>query len=1049
MNHRLTLILALLTIVAVAQDNFIWQRDHAKVLPTGDLEWKPEPFVFKAAGEIRFIDFAGGDDANPGTREAPWKHHPWDPTATGAAAKGKADTYVFKGGVIYRGHIVVPDRTAGSEERPIRLTRNPDWGEGPAWIYGSEPVSGWTRGSKHADIPEAGQVWTAKLDFAPRALWMVADNGAITRIPLARTPNWEVTDPRDPLSEWWEWENPEWWKYLKGKADPRAKGIKRGVYGIDKTHLTEDADYYEGATVRTEWGILMSNPMPSVVERFDVKDRALAFSTPFLGPGKLIRGHRYFLEDKPHYLDQAGEYFFEKKGAGGILHVRLPGDVDPNTVRIEAPRHINLIDADNVSHLHVSGLGFRFCNYLWLHADFFFKHEDVLGAAVRVLGGGEDIRVTNCVFEHVNRAVRVDAQAPDQDLDRIVIADNDIRFCDQAAITVRNHAPRKADDPADYSRLIRLDILRNRLHEINLRNARMDHVHAIDTMFPELITVAGNVLSRTWGGGIHIVANKGDTHANEAPLTRVLVFHNRTEETLLAACDWGAIRVVQGGDGYIFNNVVRDPGGYSNWRGIQGKTEGTPRFGFAYYLDGAYKHSVFNNIAWSPNNELGSKYANEAAFQTLISFENAVFNNSAYRYVDVTRNQSPQLGRWHYLGNIYQDISGHVFRLGNPPKEKSQNQADVATDGDDHDLATFAFANNIFHDIKGDYGLFIDKGQVYQKLDVMREAMKEHQIMVSDIGVEADKAPMRDPDNMDFRPSPGSAAIDHGVRYFLPWGLYAVVGEWHFRQSKAHPTSITDHHWYMQQPYPGRASYIDMPRWPLQADWAEADSYIAGPLEDWIPGALAFTGKPAVLEHKSLTQDVTYTPRGSKKAETIAGERFVTVDMDSNNFLIELYLRVEPGQTGELVSKHDGTTGYRLSVDEAGGIRFVLAADGKEAVLTHAGALAAGAWRHLIVEADRSGGRLRCYLEGALVAETPCGLTTKASLANGADFRVGDRLQGAIEFLRVSRGTIADAATTIEELHAWQFDGPQFRDFTGRAPTGKRRDAGAIEFVSE
>ncbi|MFW5829827.1 MAG: hypothetical protein ACOCXA_06155, partial [Planctomycetota bacterium] len=742
---KLLCICLISSVVTAAEDPFIWQRDHATVIPTGELEWAPEPFVYEAGEVIRHIDYEGGNDTNPGTREAPWKRHPWDPAGGHAAdASAGVDTYVFKGGVIYRGHIVVPDGTAGSEDMPIRLTRDPEWGEGQAWIHGSELVADWTRGSDHADIPEAGRVWTAELDFAPRALWMVDGDGAITRIPLAREPDWEISDPRDPMSEWWEWENPEWWKHPSNPKDPRAGDLKRGLYGIDTEHLTEDADYYEGATLRTEWGILMSNPMPTVVERFHPDEQALSFVTPFLGPGRIIKGHRYFLEDKPHYLDQAGEYYFAKRGEGGTLHLRLPGDIDPNTVRIEAPRHINLIDADSVSHLHVSGLGFRFCNYRWQHADFFFMHEDVLGAAVRVLGGGEDIRVANCTFEHVNRAVRVHAQAPDQDLDRIVIRDNDIRFCDQAAITARNHAPRKGDDPAEFSRLIRLDILRNRLFEINLRNARMDHTHAIDTMFPELVVMAGNIISRTWGGGIHIVANKGDGHPTDAPLTRLLVFHNRSEETLLAACDWGAIRIVQGGDGYIFNNVVRDPGGYSNWRGIQGKETGTPRFGFAYYLDGAYKHSVFNNIAWSPNNELGGKYANEAAFQTLISFENAVFNNSAYRYVDVTRNQSPQLGRWHYLGNIYQDISGHVFRLGNPPKEQSQNQADVATGGEDHDLATFAFADNVFHDITGDYGLFIDKGPVYEELDAMRAAMHEHELLAADLGVESDRPPLRD-----------------------------------------------------------------------------------------------------------------------------------------------------------------------------------------------------------------------------------------------------------------------------------------------------------------
>jgi len=50
-----------------------------------------------------------------------------------------------------------------------------------------------------------------------------------------------------------------------------------------------------------------------------------------------------------------------------------------------------------------------------------------------------------------------------------------------------------------------------------------------------------------------------------------------------------------------------------------------------------------------------------------------------------------------------------------------------------------------------------------------------------------------------------------------------------------------------------------------------------------------------------------------------------------------------------------------------------------------------------------------------------------------------------LDFLRIAHGTLADADTTIEELYAWEFDGPFLRDFTGRKLAGARRDAGAIE----
>jgi hypothetical protein len=49
--------------------------------------------------------------------------------------------------------------------------------------------------------------------------------------------------------------------------------------------------------------------------------------------------------------------------------------------------------------------------------------------------------------------------------------------------------------------------------------------------------------------------------------------------------------------------------------------------------------------------------------------------------------------------------------------------------------------------------------------------------------------------------------------------------------------------------------------------------------------------------------------------------------------------------------------------------------------------------------------------------------------------------------MRITRSSLAESRTSIGELYAWQFDGPFRYDFTGKAPIGARRDAGAIEFM--
>ncbi len=186
-----------------------WQKPHAKVLPSGDLEWAPQPFELNAGDSLRYIDFDGGNDGRDGiSKETAWKHHPWDPNATGRAKVCKgAHTYIFKQGVVYRGELDANE--SGTPARPIILTRDPSWGTGPAVICGSEAVTGWKQGAASTLIPEPEKVWYVDLDWAPRNVWMIGKAGVVTRIALARSPNWQITDPDDIKSEWWAWKNPD------------------------------------------------------------------------------------------------------------------------------------------------------------------------------------------------------------------------------------------------------------------------------------------------------------------------------------------------------------------------------------------------------------------------------------------------------------------------------------------------------------------------------------------------------------------------------------------------------------------------------------------------------------------------------------------------------------------------------------------------------------------------------------------------------------------------------------------------------------------------
>ena len=274
----LWLLLSVFTTISSSggQDGYTWQQPQAEVLPQGDLRWAPEPFRFERGESVRYVDFDGGDDdADGSTASSAWRHHPWDAAASGQAAVCTGiHTYVFKRGVIYRGSLVASE--SGQPGDPIRLTSDPSWGEGEAIISGADPVVGWTLGSDHPDIPEGKRVWYADIGFAPRTLWSVdpADGGKSERIPLARSPNWTISDPDDVKSEWWHWTNPRK-PFDNYTTDARGKELH---LAFDHRNLIQPAEHYQGAILWTEFGWALGTPFPTHVRVVDSKRHGLGFA---------------------------------------------------------------------------------------------------------------------------------------------------------------------------------------------------------------------------------------------------------------------------------------------------------------------------------------------------------------------------------------------------------------------------------------------------------------------------------------------------------------------------------------------------------------------------------------------------------------------------------------------------------------------------------------------------------------------------------------------------------------------------------------------------
>jgi parallel beta helix pectate lyase-like protein len=99
-----------------------------------------------AGAATYYVDYDQGADSNAGTgTDAAWKHSPGDSAASDNAKAAKlqpGDMVKFKGGVVYRGSIAIAH--SGAAGKPIVYDGNAagDWGQGKAVIDGSVPLGG-------------------------------------------------------------------------------------------------------------------------------------------------------------------------------------------------------------------------------------------------------------------------------------------------------------------------------------------------------------------------------------------------------------------------------------------------------------------------------------------------------------------------------------------------------------------------------------------------------------------------------------------------------------------------------------------------------------------------------------------------------------------------------------------------------------------------------------------------------------------------------------------------------------------------------------------
>ncbi len=995
-----------------------------------DIKWAPIPYKFEAGASPRYIDYENGDDSRAGTSTATaWKHHPWDAKATGKAAAEKgAHTYVFKGGVAYRGMLEVKE--SGTAGAPIRLTRDPSWGDGPAILSGSEELAGWSKlsdadGAKLGLPAESsGKVWAAPFSAAtPRALWMSQGAGERKRMTLARWPNWKIEHPYNHFTQWFRVEEIE-----KGFPTTKIRAPKV-LKGLAPDALQGATIWIDMPVSSAEFSIM--GPVPSSTTGFNPQTGSL--NVELNHPVRLpTKNSPFFLENKASFLDEAGEWFFDN--AGKRILVRLPADADPKGFRIEAAARDVTLNIVGQKWIEIAGLTFAGGNVPDLN-----KAVDNGGyqdpertsemAAIRLAGDCQNISLHHLTIQDTGGSgiANIITNAKDV-VQNIEISDSRFEHIDNEAISLNRGLIWRATGKQPKGRLTQLRILRNSMFDIGLRTSVPQGGQGMQIIGPEVADIAGNVIERVAAQGINIQGGRPSAgwlgeDAPDTPLVRIQVRQNKVKDALFYKSDFGNIELWANGPAYIYNNLSINPLGWVAHRNTYQKNE-------AFYFDHGLKGYLFNNIGWSERREdaykgiVGSTFFNEIRTRWNVAFQNTSADFRVH-YTNVGANGNQNL----YLGNLMMDAGQNFFGVWQFRSAKGN-----------------AVSRNLG---AGEYEKFYQRfrGESFQTAEGFRAGLaKQDNLVAKDVGLVSDVTPVINEEKRDFRLTDTSPAIDRGVRVWVPWALSGVVGEWNFRLVPESPGKVLGDDVYAQKFYVNGEMFQPeggVPANDLQSEGFEVADYTAGVTEDWNQGAVRFDGtKTFRLANAQLVKDFKGKNRSQKMVDFKGTDR-KTVQMETNNFLIETVLRVAPGTGGTIASKLENGAGYALGLNAQGNLELKMGG----ATLTGAAPMNDGVWHHVLVEVDRAASKATFYVDGAAMASKTAGAfpAPDVSLSNGADFVVGAGLNAEMDFLRVARGTLADAQTNIAELMSWQFNGPHLHDFVGRAATGGIRDIGALE----
>lgn len=599
-----------------------------------------------------WVDGKSGNDANSGTTA----QNAFRTIQRAADLAGPSTVVRIMPGV-YRESIV--PAASGTSEKPILYLA--EKGLGTVFIRGSEPSSSlvWTQlQSNSIGLPSG--VNPANIYYADLSSWGLEDAPHfLAVIGAGETVSSTLTPAREP--DWQpvtEWKYSEFWWMANGGS---------AVAGCDPTtDSNNDCDMkwrsYKQLTdtlndtdpVGVESGNLKSLPSligatlvamdaqhshyvyrrsivahDTAAGRITVDENCNNDGTPGLGWGS-----KYYVENHPALLDQAGEWWYDKNT--GRLYLWSPTGGNPSGIDLEISRLDTGVDLSERSYIYMDGLQIELFNANAFQIDNISRYAIAKGNQLR-----------NSRLLYANRGVLLHTYISEPEaqyaIDGFLLENSEIGFMDTTGFE-STYWWDEAPTPVRFTHSgIRNLVIRNNLmHHLGF-NSRDRSAVGVRIFFPDQISFSGNHLHHVAQNGMHLHQSVIDStkvydlSPSEILIGGILIKDNLFEDICLASSDCGGLKISGGNRPYthvfrdllVVGNIFRNNFGWSYVSILRGLNDLGDGNGF--YLDYASGVHLYRNIAFN-NSGAGFKLSCLWRDGDAVLYNNIAANNYLYGF---------------------------------------------------------------------------------------------------------------------------------------------------------------------------------------------------------------------------------------------------------------------------------------------------------------------------------------------------------------------------------------------------------------------------------